>query len=204
MVTAPEPMGLVETPRTDAAEKLAINDVCDDHIVAYHLMREFAADLERETIAKAAEIERLKAALRLIRGDFCENYTTGLGSCRLNGRKPDAEYGADRWCDPCIAYAALQSHSACASSVSREAVQSTAAAAHADIKPVGEELKRIAWEAFEAWDADKDLRVGKMLKALAGRSPRYRADIDALHAALATTPGQDTTLQTARETNKHG
>jgi hypothetical protein len=196
MVTAPEPMGLVETPRTDAAEKLAINDVCDDHIVAYHLMREFAADLERETIAKAAEIERLKAALRLIRGDFCENYTTGLGSCRLNGRKPDAEYGADRWCDPCIAYAALQSHSSGASSVSREAVQSTAAAALTDEQIVGllakaadeldatrvHEMRQGGWHATTIFDGDAAaLRFARMVLA-------------------ATTPGQDTTLQTARET----
>lgn len=47
------------------------------------------------------------------------------------------------------------------------------------------ELKRIAGEAFDAWDADRDSRVGKMLLALAGNKPGYRADIDALHASLA-------------------
>lgn len=47
-----------------------------------------------------------------------------------------------------------------------------------------DELKRIAREALDAWDADNNCRVGKILKALAGLQPGYRADIDALHAAM--------------------
>jgi translation elongation factor EF-Ts len=134
-VTAPEPMGLVETPRTDVAEKLAINDVCDDHIVAYHLMREFAADLERETIAQSAEIERLKAALAEKERE-CERWLDNHTSlCVAFVRAGVPAFGTtEEALAKLIAKhkAALQSHSSDASSVSREAVQSTAAAAHAD------------------------------------------------------------------------
>lgn len=42
----------------------------------------------------------------------------------------------------------------------------------------------IAKEARLAWDADKDMRVGKILIALSGKAPGYRADIDAIHALL--------------------
>lgn len=48
--------------------------------------------------------------------------------------------------------------------------------------------KSVAHEAWVAWDADKDSRVGKILKALAGHGVGYRADIDAIHAALAPSP----------------
>lgn len=44
-------------------------------------------------------------------------------------------------------------------------------------------VEAIAAEAHTAWDADNDMRVGKILIALAGRAPRYRADIDRIHAA---------------------
>ena len=43
----------------------------------------------------------------------------------------------------------------------------------------------IAAEAHAKWDADEDHRVGKMLMALAGWMKGYRADIDAIHAAIA-------------------
>jgi hypothetical protein len=47
-------------------------------------------------------------ALRLIAGSACSNFTTGPGSCwRHDSRTPDAEYSAYRWCDACIALAAL-------------------------------------------------------------------------------------------------
>lgn len=42
----------------------------------------------------------------------------------------------------------------------------------------------IAAEAHKEWDADNDHRVGKILRALSGDMPKYRADIDAIHAAL--------------------
>jgi hypothetical protein len=43
---------------------------------------------------------------------------------------------------------------------------------------------KIADEAAQEWDSDNDMRVGKILAALCGRLPHYRADIDAIHAAL--------------------
>lgn len=48
-----------------------------------------------------------EVALVIIRGHFCEHFTTGLGSCFDNGRHPLALYGADQACHPCIAWAAL-------------------------------------------------------------------------------------------------
>lgn len=51
-----------------------------------------------------------------------------------------------------------------------------------------DELTRIAKEAYAAWDADRDSRVGKILASLAGFTTGYRADIDALRAALAPPP----------------
>lgn len=43
-------------------------------------------------------------------------------------------------------------------------------------------LELICDEIFERWD--KDQRSGKLLSALAGRLPRYRADVDEVRAAL--------------------
>jgi len=46
---------------------------------------------------------------------------------------------------------------------------------------------KIANEAAEEWDkAPEGMRAGKILLALAGHRPGYRADIDAIHAALRT------------------
>ncbi len=46
-----------------------------------------------------------RAALTLIAGEQCSTFTSG--DCAGDGRTPDAEYGADRWCDACIARAGL-------------------------------------------------------------------------------------------------
>ena len=44
---------------------------------------------------------------------------------------------------------------------------------------------KIADEAFEAWDKDRDMRVGKILRALGDPNMKgYRADIDAIHATV--------------------
>jgi hypothetical protein len=48
---------------------------------------------------------------------------------------------------------------------------------------------KVAEEAFEAWDTDQDMRVGKILSALARPLPSYRADIDAIHATLTLLAG---------------
>lgn len=49
----------------------------------------------------------LSAALQLIDRHGCTNYTTGR--CWDAGRIRGAEYGADSWCDACVARAALDS-----------------------------------------------------------------------------------------------
>jgi hypothetical protein len=59
-------------------------------------------------------VERYEGALRQIVADAggrCETFTRG--SCRdeNSGRTLGAKYGADRWCDPCIALDALADRS---------------------------------------------------------------------------------------------
>lgn len=46
-----------------------------------------------------------------------------------------------------------------------------------------ETFVNVAEEAFREWDKDNDPRVGKILLALAGDAPGYRADIDSIHAS---------------------
>lgn len=45
-------------------------------------------------------------------------------------------------------------------------------------------LQQKALDGYRAWDRDQDAKAGKVLKALAGLSPGYWPDIDALRAAL--------------------
>lgn len=54
-----------------------------------------------------------------------------------------------------------------------------------DLLEAMETFAKIAAEAREHWDADADSKVGKLLKAMAGDLPGYRADIDAAHKAIA-------------------
>lgn len=59
-----------------------------------------------EIAAAKAQLSQMREALTFIRGAGCENYTSG--SCRDHPeRNVYARYTADRWCDPCIADAAL-------------------------------------------------------------------------------------------------
>jgi hypothetical protein len=45
---------------------------------------------------------------------------------------------------------------------------------------------KIAGEAADEWDrAPSGMRAGKILIALSGKCPGYRADIDAIHAVIA-------------------
>lgn len=66
---------------------------------------------KQESIDYAKErIAELEKALRYIlaaSADQCENYTSGIGSCFRNYRTPDATYGADRCCWPCLAHSVL-------------------------------------------------------------------------------------------------
>lgn len=42
----------------------------------------------------------------------------------------------------------------------------------------------------QLWDCDQDTKVGKALMAMAGRLPKYAADIDSIHAAIAKAGGK--------------
>jgi len=48
-----------------------------------------------------------------------------------------------------------------------------------------QDLKAICAEIYDRWD--KDMRSGKLLQALAGTLPKYRADVDRVRAALEKT-----------------
>lgn len=55
----------------------------------------------------ADRLEKMEHALRLI-GTECSRFT-GVSTCIEDvGRAPDAKYGAERWCDECIARDALK------------------------------------------------------------------------------------------------
>ncbi len=49
------------------------------------------------------------------------------------------------------------------------------------------QLEAIATEAFDRWD--KDMRSGKLMLALTGDLPRYRADVSSVRLACAVAPG---------------
>lgn len=70
---------------------------------------DFIATFDPPTIlALLTHQEHLEAALRLICGDQCGNFTSGPGTCitaRPNGR--GHHYGAEAWCDACVAFEAL-------------------------------------------------------------------------------------------------
>lgn len=50
-------------------------------------------------------------------------------------------------------------------------------------------LVNLAGRAFDLLDADEDMKCLKLLKAMGGGSPGYRADIDEIHAVLAKNNG---------------
>jgi hypothetical protein len=53
-------------------------------------------------------------------------------------------------------------------------------------------VQKIAKEAWDYWDGDEDMKVGKILKALAGRMPGYRVDIDKITGACTCENGSQT------------
>ncbi|MFA5767833.1 MAG: hypothetical protein WC919_07995 [Candidatus Paceibacterota bacterium] len=60
---------------------------------------------------------------------------------------------------------------------------------HLGMRNVEELLKlvqKIALEAFKHWDNDEDMKVGKILQALAGILPGYRVDTDLLSSTIDT------------------
>jgi len=53
----------------------------------------------------------MERALQILcRHGRCLNFTTGIGACFREGRKAQAEYGADQACVACIADYALTGH----------------------------------------------------------------------------------------------
>lgn len=63
--------------------------------------------VEAATVETSATFERYADALRLIAGEHCETFT-GTRSCIQDpARSAFAKYGAEKWCDACIAWAAL-------------------------------------------------------------------------------------------------
>lgn len=67
-----------------------------------------ALAIRDDLVEKTSAHDQATVWLDLIAEDSCENYTSGPGTCtRTQGRYASARYGADRWCDPCRAWAAL-------------------------------------------------------------------------------------------------
>lgn len=50
-------------------------------------------------------------------------------------------------------------------------------------------VPKIAEQARDYWDADQDAKVGKILGAVSGHLIGYRADVDAIHKAIARIEG---------------
>lgn len=66
-----------------------------------------------------------------------------------------------------------------------------AAAAVAELVAAVRGIRELAIKASGHWDADEDMKVGKILMAMAGQLPKYDQRADALHAALAAFGGSD-------------
>lgn len=65
-----------------------------------------AAEARKQAMRAAAP--EMYDALRLIAGDSCSRLTSGPGSCWSQPAwTKDAPFTADRWCDACIARAAI-------------------------------------------------------------------------------------------------
>jgi protein involved in temperature-dependent protein secretion len=54
----------------------------------------------------------------------------------------------------------------------------------ANLQRLLKSVHSVAGEAFDAWDSDNDMRVGKILNALSGGIPGYRSDIDEIVEAV--------------------
>lgn len=102
-------------------------------------------------------------------GQSVKMVSDGLQAIQADGAHPDFM----RW---------LYSSSALAASPSCEQSALPVAASASDAVLAG--VVAMASEAYEHWDADRDMKVGKILLALAGDNPRYDKRADALHAAL--------------------
>jgi hypothetical protein len=64
-------------------------------------------------------------------------------------------------------------------------------AAAPDLLEALQEVVKLANQAHNHWDNDRDAKVGKILLALSGHMPRYDKRIDAIHAAIAKATGAE-------------
>ena len=60
---------------------------------------------------------------------------------------------------------------------------------HYDLLEALQEVVKLANQAHDHWENDRDAKVGKILLALSGHMPRYDTRIDAIHAAIAKATG---------------
>lgn len=66
-------------------------------------------DWEVNPIGTAKRLKRLEDALQIVAGRYlngCESFRPP-SNCLTAGRTIDAKYGADQWCDGCVAREAL-------------------------------------------------------------------------------------------------
>lgn len=84
-----------------------------NHVASYKSLsshRQNCLDVCDEHDAQAQRLKELTEALELITGraiDGCEAFSSP-SNCLTAGRMRDAEYGADQWCDACVAREALK------------------------------------------------------------------------------------------------
>ena len=72
----------------------------------YETARKKYANAVMENGKLRAKLAALQTELQLIADQGCESFCDGI-TCRDTTRTKIAECGADRWCNPCIASAAL-------------------------------------------------------------------------------------------------
>lgn len=64
--------------------------------------------------------------------------------------------------------------------------------AEARVAELAADVRTVLVDAHQAWDSDKNMRVGKLLLAALGRVPGYRPDTDRVSAALAAARKEET------------
>lgn len=151
-------------------------------------------------------------------GKCCCGATTGICNCRVHVATPsqqavktglpppktdDPIAWALFWLDSalrCAAFVWDGDQRDCAENALKAALATPPEAPAAEKEAVGltdaaralmAGVVAMASEAHDHWDADRDMKVGKILLALAGSNPRYDKRSDALHAVLAQTVKQE-------------
>lgn len=102
-------------------------------------------------------------------GDFVPDLAQHFAERRAEARK-ELSASRDRASDACATVQRERDEA-------REALETALRLMHT--------ARHIAIIAHGHWDADEDSKVGKLLLALSGMLPKYRPDIDEIHAFLA-------------------